>query len=76
MIHYKKQKLDLWIVLKMKDKDRFDVLNPFNGDIVESVINMSRSQVHEVLGKSLDFQCKLSTENRSEVLLKTAEYLK
>jgi acyl-CoA reductase-like NAD-dependent aldehyde dehydrogenase len=60
----------------MKDKDRFDVLNPFNGDIVESVINMSRSQVHEVLGKSLDFQCKLSAENRSEVLLKTAEYLK
>ena len=60
----------------MKDKDRFDVLNPFNGDIVDSVINMSRIQVHEVLRKSLDFQCKLSAENRSEILLKTAEYLK
>jgi phosphonoacetaldehyde dehydrogenase len=81
MTHLKKQKLDLWRKLIMKknnsiSNDKFDVLNPFNGDIVDSVLNMSRSQIHQILGKSLEFQCTLSAEERSEILLKTAEYLK
>ena len=52
----KKNNLDLILSCTLNE-DKFDVLNPFNGDIVESVANMSRSHIHEVLKKSLDFYC-------------------
>jgi len=55
---------------------QFNVLNPFNDDIVESVDNMSRSKIHEVLSDSLNYKCNLSAEERSEILLKVAEHLK
>jgi phosphonoacetaldehyde dehydrogenase len=55
---------------------QFNVLNPFNGDLVGSVDNMSRSKIHEVLSDSLNYQCDLSAKERSEILLKTAEHLK
>ena len=76
MIRHKKQKLDLWRVQQMKNKDKFDVLNPFNGEVVDSVNNLSRVQVHSVLNNSLNFHCNLSSKERSEILLKTADYLK
>ncbi len=60
----------------MKNKDRFDVLNPFNGEVVDSVNNLSRVQVHSVLNDSLNFHCNLTSKERSEILLKTADYLK
>ena len=64
----------------MKNNDlkanRFDVLNPFNGDIVGSVENLSRLQVHSVLEKSLNYNCILSAKDRSKILLSVAEYLK
>ena len=50
---------------RILNNEKFDVLNPFNGEIVQSVVNMSRSQVHEVLGNSLDFQCNLSVRERN-----------
>ena len=76
MIHLKKQKLDLWRVLQMKNKDSFDVLNPFNGEVVDSVNNLSRVQVHSLINDSLNFHCNLTSKQRSEILLKTADYLK
>ena len=60
----------------MKNKDKFDVLNPFTGEVVDSVNNLSRTQVHGVLNDSLNFHCNLSSKERSEILLKTADYLK
>lgn len=55
---------------------QFNVLNPFNDDLVGSVENMARSKIHEVLSDSLNYQCNLSAEERSEILLKTAENMK
>jgi len=57
-------------------KDKFDVLNPFNGEIVGNVDNLDRIQIHKVLNDSLNFKCNLSSKERSEILLKTASYLK
>jgi len=57
------------------NKETFDVLNPFNGELVQSVIDMKRSQVHEVLNNSLDYQCNLTSEERAQILNKTAQYL-
>ena len=57
------------------NKEKFDVLNPFNGELVQSVTNMNRSQVHEVLKNSLDYQCNLTAEERAAILNNTAEYL-
>ena len=57
------------------NKETFDVLNPFNGELVQSVIDMKGSQVHEILKNSLDYQCNLTAEERADILNKTAQYL-
>jgi phosphonoacetaldehyde dehydrogenase len=55
--------------------DMFNVLNPYNGEIVGSVVDSTTKDIHDILEKSYNFNCEMSVEDRAEILNKTADYL-
>jgi len=55
---------------------KFDVVNPYTGDIVGEVVDASQFSIEEAILKSYDFKCELSADERASILLKTADYLK
>ncbi|NOG59080.1 MAG: aldehyde dehydrogenase family protein [Proteobacteria bacterium] len=52
----------------------FDIVNPYNGDIVGKAVDASNSDIQGALEKSYDYQCELSATERANILLKTANY--
>jgi aldehyde dehydrogenase (NAD+) len=62
--------------ITISGKNTFDIFNPFNGDRIGSVADASDDNIYDALQKSYDFQCELSAIERSDILLKTAGYLK
>lgn len=53
----------------------FDVFNPYNGEIVGSVVNSTATDIYNILEKSYNYSCDLSALERSDILLRTADYL-
>ena len=53
----------------------FDVFNPFNGEVVGSVADATDTNITSALQKSFNYHCDLSAEERSSILIKTADYL-
>ena len=54
--------------------DMFDVVNPYNGEVVGKVVDASNIDIQDILIKSYNFQCELSAAERASVLLKAADY--
>lgn len=54
--------------------DMFDIVNPYNGDVVGEAVNASDSDIQGALKKSYDYQCELSAAERASILLNAADY--
>jgi aldehyde dehydrogenase (NAD+) len=55
----------------MKKKNYFNVINPFNGDIVGESPNNSREDITSILNKVKNYKCELSGIQRFEILQKS-----
>jgi len=52
--------------------DKFSVVNPYTKKIVAKVLNANKKLIKSALNKSFKFECKLNSETRAAILMKTA----
>ena len=57
----------------MKKKKYFNVINPFNGEIVGESPNNSKQEINNILNDVADYKCELSGLERSEILNKNIQ---
>ena len=57
----------------MKKKKYFNVINPFNGEIVGESPNNSKQEINNILNDVADYKCELSGIERSEILNKNIQ---
>lgn len=58
----------------IKEGNMFDIVNPYNSEIVGNAVDSNDQDISEAIQKSYDFQCELSALERANILLKTANY--
>ena len=61
---------------KIISKKVFNVVNPFTKTIVGKAIDASHKHVRQAAEKSYNFQCLLSSKERSKILSKTRNQLR
>ena len=61
---------------KIISKKVFNVVNPFTKTIVGKAIDASYKHIRQAVEKSYNFQCLLSSKERSKILIKTRNQLK
>ena len=60
----------------MKKKNYFNVINPFNGEIVGQSPNNSKKKINNILKEVADYKCELSGLERSAILNKNIQSIK
>ncbi len=61
---------------KIISKKVFNVVNPFTKTIVGKAIDASYKHIRQAVEKSYNFQCLLSSKERSKILSKTRNQLR